>query len=380
MVAGGLAGATPHMISATVTAISRLVFEFKGSISAKMQNEIFTTLLVFLTSANREIVKSTLGYIKLSIHTLPTDLLRPHLKDLVPALLRWSHDHKNHFKAKVRHIFERMLRRFGWNDVYSCAGEEEAAKVIVKIKKRKERAKRKKNARGEEEEDDEGPSAKPATGDAFEDVLYGSESELDESDDETPAGRSNAPSKRKGEQGVRLRVDDDEPMDLLQGAASRITNAQSNRRRKPGQDASRFKTDEDTGKMIIDSDSDSDANAKGASADVAGSAYRENITSVDGFTRGLNGRVKFNKDTKKRRREHDEAEDVEMADGEASSGKGRKSKRKSDVKLGHEFKAKKAGGDVKKGGVDPYAYLPLSQAAKKGGRGGHSKIGIAGKR
>lgn len=30
MVAGGLAGATPHMISATVTAVSRLVFEFKG--------------------------------------------------------------------------------------------------------------------------------------------------------------------------------------------------------------------------------------------------------------------------------------------------------------------------------------------------------------
>jgi len=30
MVAGGLAGATPHMISATITAISRLIFEFKG--------------------------------------------------------------------------------------------------------------------------------------------------------------------------------------------------------------------------------------------------------------------------------------------------------------------------------------------------------------
>lgn len=30
MVAGGLAGATPHMISATVTAISRIVFEFKS--------------------------------------------------------------------------------------------------------------------------------------------------------------------------------------------------------------------------------------------------------------------------------------------------------------------------------------------------------------
>lgn len=30
MIAGGLAGATPHMISASITAISRVVFEFKG--------------------------------------------------------------------------------------------------------------------------------------------------------------------------------------------------------------------------------------------------------------------------------------------------------------------------------------------------------------
>lgn len=171
MIAGGLAGATPHMISATVTAISRLVFEFKGkpfnthapthasdatsdTLSAQMQSEIFTTLLVFVTSANREIVKSVLGFVKLAIHTMPTDLLRPHLKDLVPALLRWSHDHKNHFKAKVRHIFERMIRRFGWEDVYACAGEEEARKVLVNIKKRKDRAKRKKAMNAENDDDE----------------------------------------------------------------------------------------------------------------------------------------------------------------------------------------------------------------------------------
>jgi ribosomal RNA-processing protein 12 len=87
-----------------------------------------------------------------------------------------------------------------------------------------------------------------------------------------------------------------------------------------------------------------------------------------------------------------------MADGELNNG--RKSKRNSDQKLGHEFKAKvsftthstrcfcdqtilwtqKAGGDVKKGDVDPYAYVTLSQAAKSGRRGSMSKIGIAGKR
>jgi len=90
--------------------------------------------------------------------------------------------------------------------------------------------------------------------------------------------------------------------------------------------------------MVIDSDSDSDtADAKPTATDVAGSAYRESITSVDGFTRGPNGRVKFNKDTKKRRRENNEAEDVEM---DLESSKSKDNKRKSNIKLGHEFKAK----------------------------------------
>lgn len=93
---------------------------------------------------------------------------------------------------------------------------------------------------------------------------------------------------------------------------------------------------------MIDSSSESDeaASNKRVGADVAGSAYRESITSVDGFTRGPNGRVKFNKDTKKRRRENEEIEDVEMGDAELASGKNKKHKRKPDQKLGHEFKAK----------------------------------------
>jgi ribosomal RNA-processing protein 12 len=117
-------------------------------IPKNMLNEIFSTLLVFLSSANREIVKSTFGFIKLAVHTLPEDLIRPQLPQLVPALLGWAHDHKNHFKAKVRHIFERMIRRFGFQDVHSCTNGEEAAKVLVNIKKRKDRAKRKKALAG----------------------------------------------------------------------------------------------------------------------------------------------------------------------------------------------------------------------------------------
>lgn len=120
-----------------------------------MHTEILTTMLVFLSSTNREIVKSILGFVKLVIHTLPVDLIEPHLKELIPNLLARSHDHKNHFKVKVRHIFERILRRFAWDKIYSYTGEEEAAKVLVNIKKRKDRAKRKKANRNEDEDDEE---------------------------------------------------------------------------------------------------------------------------------------------------------------------------------------------------------------------------------
>lgn len=127
---------------------------------------------------------------------------------------------------------------------------------------------------------------------------------------------------------------------LFEQYRSRFLDTNSKRRRKPGQDASYFKTDEESGKIVID-DSDSDDEINAQATDVAGTAYRENITSVDGFTRGPNGRIKFNKDTKKRRLEEANMEDVEMGDVDESTPKSKKiKKKKSEVKLGHEFKAK----------------------------------------
>jgi ribosomal RNA-processing protein 12 len=121
-----------------------------------MQSEILATVLVFLGSNNREIVKSALGFVKLAIHSLSVEVLEPQLKDLVTGLLKWSGDHKNHFKAKVRHIFERMLRRFSWESVIECAnGDEEGTKVLLNIKKRKERAKKMKAKKVEESDEEE---------------------------------------------------------------------------------------------------------------------------------------------------------------------------------------------------------------------------------
>lgn len=116
--------------------------------------------------------------------------------------------------------------------------------------------------------------------------------------------------------------------------------ARSKKSRKPGQDAARFKADAETGKMIIDDGDGANDETMEVEEDVVGTAYRDSIRSADGFSRGPNGRVRFNKDTKKRRREEleGETEDVEMGDVTANAG--RKSKKHSPEKLGKEFRSK----------------------------------------
>ena len=111
-----------------------------------------TTLDLFLTSKNREIVGSVLGFVKLCIISLPTDLMLPRFETLVPNLMVWSHEHKAHFKAKVKHIIERMVRRFGYDAVERHVPEEDL-KLVANIRKTRERRKRNKGAAADGEEE-----------------------------------------------------------------------------------------------------------------------------------------------------------------------------------------------------------------------------------
>ena len=89
--------------------------------------------------------------------------------------------------------------------------------------------------------------------------------------------------------------------------------------------------------MIIDDDNSDEGVSK--SEYIGPDLYKEGLTSVNGFTRGPNGRIKFHKDTKKRRREEMSEDDVEIAETALEEG-ANKSKKHPKVKVGQEFKAK----------------------------------------
>ena len=93
--------------------------------------------------------------------------------------------------------------------------------------------------------------------------------------------------------------------------------------------------------MIIDDDNSDEgvSQSKPKSEYSDANLYKESLTSVNGFTRGPNGKIKFHKDTKKRRREEMSEDDVEMAETAVYDGMS-KSKKRNRAKVGQEFKAK----------------------------------------
>ncbi|CAG8679558.1 13205_t:CDS:1, partial [Dentiscutata heterogama] len=94
MVVAGLAATTPHMISATIASLSRLLFEFKFDFDQSLLHQLLDTMDNFVKSNNREIVKSALGFVKVIIVSLDVDFLVPHLPQIIIGILTWSNEHR----------------------------------------------------------------------------------------------------------------------------------------------------------------------------------------------------------------------------------------------------------------------------------------------
>lgn len=63
MVLGGLVGTSPHMISASVMALARLLHEFATEL-AGVAPALLPAVLMLLRSKSREVIKSVLGFVK----------------------------------------------------------------------------------------------------------------------------------------------------------------------------------------------------------------------------------------------------------------------------------------------------------------------------
>lgn len=178
MVLAGLAGTTAHMQSATIGSIGRLFYEFYDHLSKSFVMDVIDTVFLFLGTKSREILKSALGFMKVVIALCDNTIIEHFLQAMVSRVLSHTKEEKSHFKTKIRHIMERLIRKFGIEKVDVLVPEADR-KLILNIRKRRERLKKKKSA------GDAGEEKKEEGKQKYEDAIYGSESDLDSDKEES---------------------------------------------------------------------------------------------------------------------------------------------------------------------------------------------------
>ena len=330
MVSAGLAASTPHMISASITAMTRILYQFHVRLSKETIVNLCGLIDIFLQNPNREIVRSALGFVKVEVISLSESLVRPRLNTLLANLMVWSHEHKGHFKVKVKHIVERMVRKFGVDEVErACPAEDR--KLIANIRKTREQRKKKKQQTGEDDISTNKPKGKFES--EYDQTVYGSESDSSEADSEEEFIKTQKHQRNGDARGGQTYImeDDEEPLDLLsKNALGNISSTKPLRHRKQPQRI-KARTNED-GKLILGDSDGEDAvtsrnsqskhtNADGpvdldnanVSLEAGINAYVDAIRGRDAAQRGQKGKLKFsNKKTKE-----DDAMDVDDDGAEA---------------------------------------------------------------
>lgn len=309
IIAAGLSETTPHTQTATVLALSRVVFEFKKKLNLDFLQELYGAVEMLLDSRSKEVADATLGFVKVSVVSLPKSVIEKELSRLVQHLLGWYREHSSHIRLKIKHLIERLLRIFGF-DAISAVFPGDDIKFLNNIRKTKDRAKRKKEQKETQKEDEVNESLRNRKHftkvtkfeSEFDRALYGSSSEDEDSDEEMGgSAKSSVPVAGK------YIVEGEDPLDLLDHKAlAHITSSKPSHKKLSIPDSKKFRKDAD-GRLIIPAP-DTESSDPLSEIDNSLNAYQEAIKS--GPVRDQRGMLKF----KRGRHNMDDGDEVDGDD------------------------------------------------------------------
>uniref|UniRef100_A0A8C8R7I7 Ribosomal RNA processing 12 homolog n=1 Tax=Pelusios castaneus TaxID=367368 RepID=A0A8C8R7I7_9SAUR len=349
LVYAGLTGSVT-MISCTVLALTSLLFQFQDHMGLSVVEQLLQNVCLLLGSRTRDVVKAALGFLKAALLLVDVGQLAKHAPMMLEAVGRLTDDMRRHFRMKLRNLFTKFIRKFGFELVRGLLPAEHH-RVLVNIRKaetrsRKQRALKQAAAAGEES-----APAQPR-GASMEEILADSGSE--EEDGEKRGGRDQRKQAQQKSQAWLKEGEGDEPLNFLDpNVAQRVlaTKPGSGQARRASGD---FKVSAD-GRLIIhegpEGEDEADEGAKGVDEEMADLMQEVEIRS---------------KKAQKRRFREEAADEEPEARTQAqykAGGSGIHRRLDAGTALGADYKAKKGRGDVKKKGrLDPYAYIPLNRA------------------
>ena len=146
IIVGALAAQTPHMRSAAVMALSRLVFEY-ARVDFTVQNllpSLLQTVILLFDENSREVIKSVIGFVRVSVAALNKEQLEPLLPDLVGGLMKYNRG-KGRFRAKIKIILKKLVRSYGYENITPLVPANDT-RLLTHMRKLAERAARRKVA------------------------------------------------------------------------------------------------------------------------------------------------------------------------------------------------------------------------------------------
>ncbi|KAM9365254.1 RRP12-like protein [Pholidichthys leucotaenia] len=345
LVYAGLTGSVT-MITCTVLALTRLVFEYKDSIDVSTTEQLLHNVCLLLSSRTREVVTAALGFIKVILFIMDPKRLASHLTVMMESIGSIRDDMRRYFRTKLKNIFTKFIRKFGFELVKSMLPTEHH-KVLANIRKSEARNKRRKQA-AEQQDDTESDMETPKMkSESIEDILAESDNDLSEDEGKPSTSQKKTAKQPKGRAWLKEGEEDD-PLNFLDPKVSQRVLATNPGKKKSTKVEHGFKVTAD-GRLIIREEEEEDAKEKDG-------GEMKDILEEAG--------VKSKKAQKRKFRDDSFDDDMELEPQlkYKAGGSGIHRHLGSRQETGADYKSKKGKGDVKKKGkVDPYAYVPLNK-------------------
>jgi ribosomal RNA-processing protein 12 len=150
IIVAALGAKTSHMRSAAVMAFSRLVFEFARTdftVQALLPH-VLKTVIVLFDENSREVIKSVIGFVRVSVAALNKDQLEPLLPEVVGGMMKFNRG-KGRFRSKIKIILKRLVRCYGYETITALVPETDT-RLLTHMRKLSERAARRKAASRED--------------------------------------------------------------------------------------------------------------------------------------------------------------------------------------------------------------------------------------
>ncbi len=389
----GLAGG-PTMIHCTLLAITRIYFEFNDIFPDDLSKMLVENACLLLTSQSREVVGATISFLHVFVtRSLVTDSAK-FCEIITQGLCKMSEDCKRHFRLKTRYLFDRLVRKFGYDVVKSIVPKDDVTtqkrlKNIKKIQSRKKRLDDERQNDMDDNSDNEEAEdvnfkirARPKT---MQEILASEAAGEDDNDggneedeDEVGGKKQKRRKKKSTASFIAESAKDDSMVDFLDASAaqkilsSRPKLAPAFGAGESGKASKRFEGDFEIaadGRIIIKDSDDSDTERDKARKRKAGymldNSDDEDDNDQNNFGALVSTAQKRKRGTSVASSKKSQPQMKYQAGGSGIHRALDENSKKSAAKVyGSEYKAKKASGDMKrKGKPDPYAYIPLQKSS-----------------